>query len=75
MDDRTTTKGRRGPRRPTNVTLEADLLADAKQLDIDICEVSEAGLAEHVSAAGVSVGWSRTGEQLRITTLALNGTA
>ena len=49
MDDRTTTKGRR--RRPTNATLQADLLAEAKQLDISISEASETGLTDRVSAA------------------------
>ena len=52
MDDRTTMKGRRGPRRPTNVSLPANVLAEAKQqLGSDISEASEPGLRERVTAA------------------------
>jgi antitoxin CcdA len=51
MDDRTKTKGPRGSRRPTDVTLPASLLAEARQLDINISEASETGLRERVSAA------------------------
>jgi antitoxin CcdA len=52
VDDWTTTpKGRRGPRRPTNVTLRANVLAEAQRRDIDLSEASEAGLQERVSAA------------------------
>ena len=32
------------PRRPTNVTLPSDLVAEAKRLDINISKVCEAGL-------------------------------
>ena len=39
----------RGPRRPTNVTLQANLLAEAKKLGINISEACEAGLHERVA--------------------------
>ena len=39
------------PRRPTNVTLRGDLLAEAKQLGINVSEACEAGLSERVRQA------------------------
>ena len=44
MDNLPANGKRRGPRRPTNVTLHADLLAEAKQLGLNISEACEAGL-------------------------------
>ena len=37
------------PRRPTNVTLPSDLVAEAKRLDINISKVCEAGLLAAVA--------------------------
>jgi antitoxin CcdA len=41
---------RGGLRRPANVTLHADLLAEAKQLGLNISQACEAGLHERVAA-------------------------
>ena len=49
MDDLRANSRRRGPRRPANVTLHADLLAEAKQFGINISEACEAGLHERVA--------------------------
>jgi len=38
-------------RRPTNVTLRADLLNEARQLGINVSEACESGLRETVAAA------------------------
>jgi antitoxin CcdA len=37
------------PRRPTNVSLRADLIEEAKRLDINISQACEGGLAAEVS--------------------------
>jgi antitoxin CcdA len=39
------------PRKPTNITLPADLYADAKELDINISQVCETSLRERVNSA------------------------
>ena len=36
------------PRKPTNVTLPPDLLARAKQLDINVSRASERGIREEI---------------------------
>jgi antitoxin CcdA len=51
MGDLPANSKRRGPRRPTNVTLQADLLAEAKHLGINISEACESGLHERVAEA------------------------
>jgi antitoxin CcdA len=38
-------------KRPTNVSLNADLIAAARQLDVNISEACERGLSEEVSRA------------------------
>jgi antitoxin CcdA len=48
MGDLPANSKRRGPRRATNVTLQANLLVEAKQLGINISEACEAGLHERV---------------------------
>jgi antitoxin CcdA len=40
-----------GPRRPTNVTLSEELLADAKTLGINVSRACETGLAAEVKKA------------------------
>ena len=54
---------RRGPRRPTNVTLQANLLAEAKQLGINISEACEAGLQSVWLRFGGNAGWRRTAKR------------
>jgi antitoxin CcdA len=49
MGDLPANSRRRGPRRPANVTLHAGLLAEAKQLGINISAACEAGLHERVA--------------------------
>ena len=49
MDNLPANSKRRGPRRPANVTLHADLLAEAKQFGLNISEACEAGLHERVA--------------------------
>lgn len=39
----------RGPRRPTNVSLPAELIGDAKALNVNISQACEKGLAEAVA--------------------------
>ena len=39
------------PRKPTNITLPADLYADAKELGINISQVCETSLRERVNSA------------------------
>ncbi len=51
MDNLPANSKRRGPRRPTNVTLHADLLAEAKRLGLNISEACEAGLQQRVAEA------------------------
>ena len=50
MDEATTRKEWRGRRRPTNVTLRTDLLAEARHLGINVSEACERGLQENVAA-------------------------
>jgi antitoxin CcdA len=38
-------------KRPTNVSLNAELIAEAKQLDVNISEACERGLSEEVAKA------------------------
>lgn len=40
-----------GPRRPTNVSLAAELIEEAKSLDINISQACEKGLAAEVKKA------------------------
>jgi antitoxin CcdA len=42
---------RAGNRRPTNVSLASDLIAEAKRLDINISQACEKGLAAEVKRA------------------------
>ena len=44
-------RGHKDWRRPTNVTLRANLLAEAKLLGINVSEACEAGLRERVAEA------------------------
>src|SRR5579872_5861032 len=46
-----TVKRRGASRRPTNVTLHANLIAEAKQLGINISEACETGLRDRVAQA------------------------
>jgi antitoxin CcdA len=48
MDTVTAAQKRVASRRPTNVTLPASLIAEAKQLGINISEACETGLRERV---------------------------
>lgn len=41
-----------GPRRPTNVSLSEELLAEAKSLGINVSRACEAGLAAEVKRVG-----------------------
>jgi antitoxin CcdA len=50
MDNLPANGKRGGLRRPANVTLHADLLAEAKQLGLNISQACEAGLHERVAA-------------------------
>lgn len=51
MASATTAQARGASRRPTNVTLQASLIAEAKLLGINISEACEMGLRERVSQA------------------------
>jgi antitoxin CcdA len=52
MRNTTAIEGARSDRRrPTNVTLPADLIADAKRLGINISDACESGLRERVASA------------------------
>jgi antitoxin CcdA len=44
-------QGAKAPRKPINVSLPADLLARAKELNVNISRASERGLREEVQAA------------------------
>ncbi len=46
------------PRRPTNVTLPEDLLREARQMDINVSQACERGLAAEVSASRARL-WRR----------------
>ena len=49
MGSPTARRGRRSPRRLTNITLHASLLTEAKQLGINISEARKAGLSQRVA--------------------------
>jgi antitoxin CcdA len=49
MGDVAAARGWQGLRRPANVTLPASLLAEAKQLGINVSEACEAGLSQRVA--------------------------
>lgn len=48
MNDMPTRQRKPGNRRPTNVSLAADLIEEAKSLDINISQACEKGLAAEV---------------------------
>jgi antitoxin CcdA len=51
MNDVAPARRKTGNRRPTNVSLAADLIEEAKQLDINVSQACERGLAAEVKKA------------------------